>query len=388
MSTKRTASSLRAVHVADDLSALASFLDCPTCKLPFQAHPLVFGCGHSVCSECADAMRACVPALCLLCQLPIVSCLENRGLGEFIQEALGGRASACPPPGPRSAKKAKVSQAEGDAGTGLLPLLGRFEVASATLSEASHAVAEAKGGVLYNALVCVDVFNHAVDGLLVRVEEYRTRWLAKVQLLSQEREKALEAQKDLLDHSAGLLVECVVLGRVAVASGDEDFVCDAIKTAKSMEGLLAVKAMEGLLTAPTRFCTGTRSAVLCDLSSALAYLEGGTRLQQFEVDTARSKLSGNGLDTFAKGGAARNIIRVTCMDNEGELADWATLEDVGVGMTVNGAEWQVASAVFAQPGVVEITYVVEEEGPDELEVDVCLRGVTVSGGPWRPRATF
>ena len=171
MSTKRTASSLRAVQAADDLSALAPFLGCPTCKLPFWTHPLVFGCGHSVCSECADAMRACVPALCLLCQLPIVSCLENRGLGEFIQEALRGCASACPPPGsPRSAKKPKVSQAESDAGTGLLPLLDRFAAASATLYGAAQAAAEAKVGVLSNALLCVDVFNHAVDGSLVGQE--------------------------------------------------------------------------------------------------------------------------------------------------------------------------------------------------------------------------
>jgi len=323
-------------------------------------------------------MRACVPALCLLCQVPIVSCLENRGLGEFIQKALGGCASACPPPGPRSAKKPKVSQTEDDTTADLLPLLHRFAVASVVLSGAAQAAAQAKDGVLSNALLCVDVFNHAVDGLLVRVEEYRKFWLMEVGLLSQEREKALEAQSDLLAVSAGQLAACVALGRSALASDDEERVCVAAETAKAMEGLLVV---------PTRLCAGTRLAVLCDQSAALAYLEKVTRLQRFQVDAARCSVTGKGLTVYANDGVARNVIRVTCMGSDGELADWATLADADVGLTVNGATWQVASAAVPEPGVVEVTYVVEE-GLEEMEVGVTLCGVAVPGGPWRPRAGF
>jgi len=76
------------------------------------------------------------------------------------------------------------------------------------------------------------------------------------------------------------------------------------------------------------------------------------------------------------------------MDSAGELADWATLEHADVGMTVNGAVWQVASAAFTEPGILEVTYVVEEGGAEEMEVGVSLRGVTVPGGPWRPHAGF
>jgi len=47
----------------------------------------------------------------------------------------------------------------------------------------------------------------------------------------------------------------------------------------------------------------------------------------------------------------------------------------------------VASAVFTQPGVVEVTYVVGE-GLEEMEVGVSLCGVAVPGGPWRARAGF
>jgi len=47
----------------------------------------------------------------------------------------------------------------------------------------------------------------------------------------------------------------------------------------------------------------------------------------------------------------------------------------------------VASAVFTQPGVVEVTYVVGE-GLEEMEVGVSLCGVAVPGGPWRPHAGF
>ena len=56
--------------------------------------------------------------------------------------------------------------------------------------------------------------------------------------------------------------------------------------------------------------------------SALARLEEGTRLQQFEVDAARSSASGDGLSP----GPARNVIQVSCMDTDVLLADWATLE--------------------------------------------------------------
>jgi len=254
-----------------------------------------------------------------------------------------------------------------------------LEVNLATLSEAAHAVARAKDAVVLNALESLGMFNHAVDGLLARVEEYRRRWLAQVQLLGLAREKELEAQADLLDVSAGQLDACVALGRAAVVSGDGERVWEAAQTAKAMEGLLAV---------PTRLCTGTRVAVLCDLSSTLAALEEGTRLQQFEVDAARSSVSGDGLASFAKGGKARNVIQVTCMGMDGLLVDGAYLEDAHVGLTVNGTTWQAASAVFSRPGVIEVTYVVEEEGPDEVELSVSLRGVTVPGGPWRALASF
>jgi len=160
MSIKRAASPMHAVHVADDLPALALYLQAALSGAPAG----VWGAGPA----CADAMQACVPALCLSCQHPIASCLENRVLDEFIQETLDGCASACPPPGSPRSKMPKASQAEGDAGTGLRPLLDRFAVASATLSQTAQAVAQAKDGVPPNALLCVDVFNHAVDGLLVK----------------------------------------------------------------------------------------------------------------------------------------------------------------------------------------------------------------------------
>jgi len=257
--------------------------------------------------------------------------------------------------------------------------LDLFAQAAAVFDEAASRAAQARKDVVPNTFACMGMFNHAVDGLLARVEEYRKRWLMEVELLSQEREKALEAQTDLLAVSAGQLTACVALGRAALASGDNERGWEAART---------VEATAGLLAFPTRLCTGTRSAVACDLSTAWASLEEGTRLQRFEVDAARSSVSGVGLTTFAKGGAARNIIRVTCMDINGDLAEWATLEDADVDMTKNGAAWEVASVVLTDPGVVEVSYVVDEDGLEEMEVGVSLRGVMVPGGPWRPRAGF
>ena len=51
----------------------------------------------------------------------------------------------------------------------------------------------------------------------------------------------------------------------AMASGDDGRVCEAAQTAKAMEGLLAVS---------TPLCTGTHSAVLCDLSAELVSVDG------------------------------------------------------------------------------------------------------------------
>jgi len=258
---------------------------------------------------------------------------------------------------------------------GLGQLSGRDVDSHAALRDA----APAKRAALCDTLVCVGRFKVAVDNMLVQLERYRDTWLTQVQLLSQEREKALEAQKDLLEVSAGQLGACVALGRAAAAHGEHGHVGDAAQTAKAMEGLLAVS---------TRICPGTRLAVLCDLSAALACLERATRLRRFELDAARSSVSGEGLAAFVKGGAARNVIRVTCMDSDGESAGWATLQDADVGMTVNGATWQVASAVLTEPGVVEVTYVVEEGGAEEMVVGVSLRGEAVPGGPWLPHAGF
>jgi len=133
--------------------------------------------------------------------------------------------------------------------------------------------------------------------MLVQVEEHRKRRLMEVQLLGLEREKALEAQPELLEVSAGQLRACVALGRTAVAGEDDGRVCEAAQMAEAMEGLLAV---------PTRLCSSTRSTVLCDLSDALACLEKGTRFQRFEVDAARCSVTGNGLTAYAN---ARNVIR-------------------------------------------------------------------------------
>lgn len=326
---------------------------------------MVFGCGHSVCLECADAMQACVPAVCLVCRVPIAWRLANRGLGEFVGGAWG-------PP--------RAQTREGEADAALVPLLARFAAASARLGEAAHAVAGAKEELVSNALACFQAFNHSVDGLLVCVEEYRGRWLARAQLLAQEREKALEAQMDLLEVSAGQLEACVALGRAAVASGDGARVWEATRTAKATEGLLGVS---------TRLCTGTRMAVFCGLPAAWTRVEECTRVQHFEVDAARCCASGLGLATFATGAGAGNVIQVTCKDTHGWLAEWVTLEDVHVRMTVGGVDWEVASAVLTGPGVVQVTYVAEEEeGWEEVELGVSVCGVGVPGGPWRARVGF
>ena len=58
------------------------------------------------------------------------------------------------------------------------------------------------------------------------MEEYRRDWLPRAQLLSRERDKALEAQTDLLKASAGQLGACVALGRAVVASEDWLYVLD------------------------------------------------------------------------------------------------------------------------------------------------------------------
>jgi len=237
----------------------------------------------------------------------------------------------------------------------------------------------AKDAVLYDTLACMARFKLAVDNMLVLVDEYRGRQLMQLEALSREREKALEAQMNLLVVSSGQLAAFVSLCRAAVASGDDRHVKEAAQAAKTMGELQGV---------PTRPCTDTRLTMRCDLSVALTHLDQGTQLQRFEVDAAQSSVSGDGLFAFVSGKAARNVILVTCRDSDGVLAAWATLEQADVGMTVNGVVWQVASALVPEPGVIQITYVVEEEGWEVVEVGVSLCGVAVPGGPWRAHTGF
>jgi len=350
--------------------------------MPFRAHPslaapVVFGCGHSVCKECAEAMQACDPPVCLLCSLPILTAVDNRALGEFAEQEQDSDSDSAAAAAPlkRQRMAARPPLADGQ------PMAVQWDLfvrAAAAFHQAAVQAARAQDDVVTSTVACADMFNQAVDGLLVGVEEYRGRWLGQVKLLGQQREKALETQAHLLTVSAGQLGACVALRQAAVASGDEERVWEAAQAAEAMRGLLSV---------PTQLCTGTRLALLCDLPSGLACLEGATRIQEFEVDAARSSVSGLGLSSFGKGGAVRNVIVVTCMDRHGELADWATLEDADVGVTVEGAA-NVARAVFTDPGLIQVTYVVEEDGVEEVEVSVSLRGMAVPGGPWRARAGF
>jgi len=348
------------------------------CKLPFQVHPssaapTVFGCGHSVCKECADAMQNCIPPVCLLCRLPILTAMNNCALGEFAEQAADPGSDSDPDSAAAPLKRQRMA-----APPPLAEQLDQFVHAAAALDQAADQAARAKDAVFRDTLACVDQFNLVVDRMLVQVEEYRERRLIEVQLLSRDREKALEAQIDLLAVSAGQLTACVALGRAALASNDDGRVSGAAFSAKAMKALLVV---------PTRLCTGTRLAVRCDLPAALACLEDGTQLQRFEVDAAQSSASGGGLVACVRGGAAHNVILVTCRDSGGMLADWATLEDADVGLTLNGVAWQVSSAVFTEPGVVQVTYVVVERGVAEVEVGVSLRGAALPGGPWRTLST-
>jgi len=324
-------------------------------------------------------MLHCNPPVCLVCRQPILTVVDNQLLGEFAGQSLDSDVDLDWDVN-RDVDWIADSRPCSDRDPSLLSdQMDLFAEVASAFGEAAGQASQDKNAVLSNTSICVDGFNLAVDGMLDQLEEYRARWLAQVHSANQEREKALEAQIDLLTVPTGQLEACVAIGRAAVTSGDVRRVCEAAQTARGMEGLLAVRS---------RLCKGTRLTVLCDMAAALACLEEGTRLQHFEVDAARSSASGDGLIEFAEGGAAHNVIEVTCRDRDGMLADWTTLENADVGITLGGVTTRVGRAVFTKPGVIQVTYVVEEEGAQEVEVGVSLCGVAVPGSPWRARTGF
>jgi len=80
------------------------------------------------------------------------------------------------------------------------------------------------------------------------------------------------------------------------------------------------------------------------------------------------------------------MITVTCRDAAGMAADWLTAGDVTVSLRdVRGGVvvGHVASAAVVEPGVLQVTFEVSEEGVSEVELSVSVCGVTLGGGPWR-----
>ena len=361
-----------------------SALGCPTCRqhfraTPSSAGPVVLGCGHSVCYECAGAMAACDPAVCLVCREPIVTSSPNTALGEFAEQAwLALHPEVAPvqvPAAVSSLGEVAHCQTEEATVAMLLPLLDSYEHASVRLTQAAEAVASARHAVLVNTLQCAQRFNTEVDGLVVAVEAYSERWLAAAQTLADGRTQLLEARSAELVATAAHLAACIERGRSPPENAE-----DAAEAEAELQAALVASER---VAARMRKRVETRMDIVTDMPSVMARLEEGTRLKRFEVDGTKSTASGLGLSEF---GAAGNAVLLTCKDQDGDAADWVTVDDLEVSVTGPLKAGGLTSAVVVAPGVIELQYAVDAQQVDAVRLSVIVCGVLVAGSPWTVRS--
>jgi hypothetical protein len=370
-------------------------LNCPTCKIPFRAHPstaapVVFNCGHSVCIECADAMAMCNPALCLVCREPILSRANNCALGSYAEETamLATEMDADAEMGRASIKRQRhdtdVPQdvASMDAAQTLIPLIGVYAEVSNTLSTAVDGIVATKEQVIGNTFECVHRINATSESLLLVIETWRKRQLADLRDLCDERVKILEAQEDELTVSAGQLSACVALGQAALATGDASELSVAVTSALSCQSLTE-----------TRTTPKAASAVdlLCDVKAVVSTLNAVTCLKNFKINGSLCKVSGDGLVSFDVGAAGYNCIRVHCKTDVDCAADWITAADVVLTVTRLGTSESVGYAkrmAVVKAGVVELDYAVDAADVQYVELEVYVAGERIIGGPWRAGKGF
>ena len=256
-------------------------------------------------------MAVCDPALCLVCQKPILSRADNSALGSYAEETamLAIAIDADTEPGDALIKRQRRDVRRDvvctDAAHELVPLIGSYAEVSKALSSAVDGIIATKEQVIENTLECAHRINATSESLLLVIEAWRQRQLADLQDLCDERVKILEAQEDELIVSAGQLSACAALGQAALASGDASELPAAVTSALSCQGLTKTRTTPKIASVVD---------LLCDVDAVVSTLNAVTFLKRksFKINGSLCKVSGDGLVSFDTGAADNNCIRSFC----------------------------------------------------------------------------
>ena len=258
----------------------------------------------------------------------------------------------------------------------LLPQLGTLATAQEELTTAQHAVRSGIAELCANAPGTISRFMAAVDEVLAVIYAHRDKTLDEFSVVCAERTKVLQAQTDELEVSAGQLSACVAQGRAAVARVIPLSTEQVLGTAQSML----------VLGQPVVFL---REPVQLDIlvhpepvQVAVAEL---SKLCLHVVDGTKTSATGGGLVAFNR--SAASVVTLACKDGNGLPAFWVTAADVALSVSTaeGGRAGHLNTVTVSTPGVVELTYVVEDEGVMEVELSASVCGAAVAGGPWTAR---
>jgi len=327
-----------------------SAFSCAACELPFQAtkdkQPVLLCCGHTACPACCAAFTIPGPPCCPVCKV------DEPGDADHAQYL---------------AISAK-----------LLPLMDTLVEAQKKLLTAQHAIQSGIAKLRADAPGLADCYRSTVDTLIAGLCAQRDNTLDEFTTVCADRTKKLQAQADELEVSAGQLSACIAQGHAAAARAIPLGVDHALETTQSMLVLgqtalwLRVPAQLQILV-----CT---EPVVCAVS-------GLSKLCLYEVDHARTIATGSGLTWFSR--IAPNVFSVVCKDGDGLPAFWVTAADVflRVSTTLEGnLAGHLESVEVIEPGKLQLTYAVDDEGVVEIVLSVSVCGVPVAGGPWLARS--
>jgi len=261
----------------------------------------------------------------------------------------------------------------------LLPLLETLAATQDTLVAAQGAVQSGIAELCASAPDTINRFRATVEEVIAGVYAHRDCTILEFVTVCAERTKVLQAQADELEVSMGQLSTCIAQGHAAIAQTIPLSVHQALEVARSMVVLdqtdfrLRVPAQLDILVFPE------------PLLKAVAKL---SKLCLYQVDACKTVVSGDGLTSF--GIRVPNVFSVTCRDSDGSPAFWVTGTDVVLRVLSvgGGLAGHMESLVVTDSGVIDLGYVVDDEGVDAVELRLRVCGVEVAGGPWLVRAAL
>lgn len=361
--------------------------------------PLLFSCGHTVCTECAEATALDVSGValarsdsfpvssgdysCGLCRVNVSDRgVVNAGLVALVQ-CMAGDAAGAPGASPSrySKKRKRVSPPAKPNVPHFSTLSSEASAALSSVQANMDRINTARSSMREEFESSKSDYVARVDKLLSSIISYRDRMIGQATRVYDEREKALCVQVEELTVKAALLRQAMGVCKSVV----EGVVEDTPSVYESVKG-----SVSGLAAAPFYgLCVPPRVSLVFDARIVRKAMKSSTIVKD-GVKPAMCTLEGSGFAGFDGAGltSVQHTFTLLCKDHKNNVVTDVDLKDVSVHV-VSADGGQAAGELVSitrtpeQPGSFTCVYVIDDLTLDAVDIDVRVHGEAVAGSPVR-----